>query len=202
MKNILFDLGTVALKGHAADILNKYNIDDKDYNKLLTFFKDTNNLDLGNESLEEKYNRCNFPKEFDTLYKDILINYYKVRDINLDVIDLINKIKENGYTLYVLSDNNKEVYEYFKNNELFKSFDIWVMSCNEKAVKKDGKLFDVLIDKYKVDPKECYFIDDNIINITEAKKRGFNTYLFDEDQDIKFLYNDMKMNGIEVEYEK
>ena len=199
MKNILFDLGAVVLIGHTSDILKKYNIKDEDYNKLLTFFKDTDELDLGDESLEEKYNRCNFPKEFDTLYKDVLIHYYKARDINLDMIALINKLKEKGYNLYVVSDNNKEVYEYCKNNELFKSFDIWVMSCNEKAVKKDGKLFDILIDKYKVNPKDCYFIDDNIINITEAKSRGFNTYLFDEEKDIKFLYNDMKMNGIEVE---
>ena len=120
MKNIIFDLGGVILKDEPITFLKKLNIDDNTYNQLKIFFDDWNKLDLGEESLEDKYNKCNFPIEYDNLYKDKLINYYKYREIDIRLIECINKLKENGYNVYVISDNNKECSLYYKNNPSFK----------------------------------------------------------------------------------
>lgn len=197
IKNIIFDLGNVILKNKSISVLENMNIDTNTYDELKKFFNDWSNLDLGKETILEKYHKCNFPSSYDILYKDILINYYKYRDINTKLIELISKLKNNNYNVYILSDNNIESYNYYKNHELFKNIDGWVISSLYGTCKKDGALFDILLIKYNLNSNECYFIDDNIINIEEAKKHGIKGYLFNED-DIDDLYIDMRKNKINI----
>lgn len=198
IKNIVFDLGGVILKDKPNSILEKLDIDDDIYNELNKFFDNWEKLDLGEETLEEKYNQCNFSKNIEDKYKDFLLNYYKYRDIDMRLIDCINKLKSNGYNIYILSDNNKECFEYYKNQSDFKNIDGWILSCDYHTSKKDGKLFDILIDNFGLNPRECYFIDNNISNIEEAKKHGIKGYLFNAKEDINKLYTDMRNNNINI----
>ena len=198
MKNIIFDLGGVILKNKPNSVLKNLNVDENIYNNLLKFFSDWDKLDLGEETLEDKYNSCNFPKEYDYLYKDTLINYYKYREIDSRLIDCIKKLKINGYKIYILSDNNKECYEYYKNNNIFKDIDGWVLSCEYHTLKSDGKLFDIIIDKYNLNPSECYFVDDKEILVDEAKSHGISGSIFSTNDDINKLYNDMRNNNINI----
>ena len=63
-----------------------------------------------------------------------------------------------------------------------------VFSCDYSTMKKEGKLFEILITKYNLDPKESLFIDDIEINIEKAKEYGLNTYRFKCNEDlIKYL---------------
>ena len=196
IKNIIFDLGGVILKENPISILKNFNIDNSTYNELKNFFDDWEDLDLGNESLEEKYNKCNFPSIYNSIYKDYLVNYYKYREINTEVTKLISKLKENNYNVYILTDNNKKITDYFK--DIIKDIDGWVVSSDYNTLKRDGKLFDILINKYNLDVKESYFIDDNIDNVIEAEKHGIKSYVFDENNNISDLYKDMREKGINI----
>ncbi len=198
IKNIIFDLGGVILKETPISILKNFNIDSTTYNELKRFFDDWDNLDLGNESLEDKYNKCNFPSEYDALYKEYLVNFYKYREVNMEVITLINKLKTNNYNIYILTDNNKTTTEYLKNTSILKEINGWVVSSEYNTLKRDGLLFDILINKYNLDVKESYFIDDNLDNIIEAEKHGIKGYVFDEKGNIIKLYKDMRENGIKI----
>lgn len=198
MKNIIFDLGSVILKDKPISILKKFNLNETEYNELSRFFDDWSNLDYGYQTLEDKLNQCNYSDEILNKYKKILLNYYEYRDINLELVELIKKLKQNNYNIFVLSDNNKQTYEYYLNNELFSNIDGWVLSCEYNTIKKDGKLFEIIIDKYNLNPKECYFIDDRKINIEIANKYGIKGFIFNEKDDINNLYEDMKNNGINI----
>lgn len=195
MKNIIFDLGGVLLKGTPSSFLKKELLNNKEYNMLLSFFDNWENLDLGNESLEDKFLKC----KIDNKYKNILLNYYEKRDINMDLINLSKKLKSNGYKLYILSDNNKESSEYYKSNKLFDSFDGWVISCDYKTVKKDGRLFEIMLEKYNLKPNECFFIDDNTVNVEVAKRYGIKGFVYNENDDITKLYECMIDNEIKLE---
>ena len=185
IKNVIFDLGGVILKGQAAGVLTELNIDEKERNELSRFFDNWEALDRGEMTLEEKYDECNFK---DDKYKDFLINYYKVRDNNDDVIRLINKLKSNGYNIYVLSDNNKEVADHVKKLDVLKNIDGFVISCDYHALKQDGILFEILLNNYNLNSDECYLIDDLVENINTAKKYNIDGYVFDENDDISKLY--------------
>lgn len=198
IKNIIFDLGGVILKETPISILKNFNIDSTTYNELKRFFDDWDDLDLGNESLEDKYNKCNFPSEYDALYKEYLINCYKYREVNMEVMTLINKLKANNYNIYILTDNNKTTTEFLKNTSILKEINGWVVSGEYNTLKRDGLLFDILINKYNLDVKESYFIDDNLDNIIEAEKHGIKGYVFDEKDNIANLYKDMRENEIKI----
>ena len=196
MKNIIFDLGGVILYDTPISVLNEIDIDEKTYNELKRFFDNLDELDIGTESLEDRFNKCDFSDDIKDKYKDFLINYYKYRKIDMDLINLINILKDKKYNIYILSDNNMENYIYYKNSELFSNIDGWVISCEYNVSKKDGKLFEIFINKFHLDPSECYFIDDKISNIEKFKKYGVKGYLYNND--IDNLYMDMKNNGINI----
>ena len=191
MKNIIFDLGGVILKDKPISVLNDIDIDSGIYTELRKFFDNWDDLDLGKKTLLEKYNELNFSSD---LYKDRLVNYFLYRDLNVELLDKMNVLRNNGYKVYVLSDNNVDASRYYKDN--FKDVDGWVMSCDYHTLKRDGLLFDILLDKYNLDPFECYFIDDNEININEAFKHGIKGFVFNND--INLLCEDMKNNGIDI----
>ena len=95
-------------------------------------------------------------------------------------------------------DNNKECFKYYKRNKLFKNIDGWILSCDYNTLKKYRILFDILINKFSLNPYECYFIDDKMSNIVEAAKHGIKGYIFSEKNDISQLYNDMRNNKINI----
>ena len=198
LKNIIFDLGGVILIGKPIDVLDNLNIDKKTYNQLKIFFDDWDKIDLGEESLEYKYKQCNFSKEYDEFYKNKLINYYKWREVDMRLIKCIHQLKKNGYNVYILSDNNKECIEYYKNSSTFKDIDGWSLSCDYHTTKGEGHLFDVFINEFNLNPSECYFIDDELNNIEEAKKHGINGSIFTTSDDIDKLYDEMRNIGINI----
>lgn len=198
MNNIIFDLGGVVLKNTPLDILKKLNITDYEYNELKKFFDDWKLLDLGKMSLEDKFNACNFSLDLFNRYKDILLKYYELRDINNDLIKLMCDLKKNNYNVYILSDNNIECINYYKSKDYFDCVDGWVISCEYATLKCDGVLFDIIVDKYNLKPSECYFVDNSISNISIAKEHGMNGFKYDENDEIDVLYNDMRKNGINI----
>ena len=199
IKNIIFDLGGVILMDKPVSVLKNMDVDKKDYAELLRFFEDWKRLDLGEQTLEEKFDECNFSDDIVCKYRDILVKYYEYRDINMGLIDLINKLKHNNYNVYVLSDNNLGTAEFCSNNHpLFDGIDGWVISCNYHELKWDGKLFQILLNKYQLIPEESYFVDDNPSNMEIAYKYNMKWYIFDENEDISSLYDDMRKNWILV----
>jgi len=196
IKNIIFDLGSVILKGKPISVLDDIDIDEDVYNDLKIFFDNWENLDMGIGSLEDKYNECNFSSDLD-IYKDYLVHYYKYRKINMNLIDMIKKLKNNDYNVYIFSDNNNDFFEFFKNNKLFDIVDGYLFSCEYGTLKRDRRLFEIFIDKFKLESRECYFIDDKEVNIKIGNEYGFKGFVFNEN--IDELYIDMKKNGIRVE---
>ena len=199
MKNIIFDLGGVLLRGEPSSILEKLDLSENDYQELIKFFQDWEKIDLGEETLEHKFFTCHYHKKIENKYKEVLINYYELRDINQDLIEIIKVLKKNHNNVYILSDNNKETYEYYKKHPDFKQIDGWVISCNYHSMKKDEKLFEYLLKEYQLNAKECYFIDNNKDNIKIAKKYGIQGYVFNEKEDLSHLKKDMKEHNISLD---
>lgn len=190
MKNIVFDLGGVILKGKSSSVLDKLNTTKEEYNELINYFNNWEKLDIDECTIEEKFESYNFSNSIKEKYKDILLRYYELRDLNLELLDLIKELKKNN-RVYILSDNNRDASLYYKN--LFKDLDGYIFSYEYKTIKKDGKLFDILLDKYNLNPKDCYFIDDSKENIEVAISKNINGHLYIDNET---LYRYLKDNNI------
>jgi 2-haloacid dehalogenase len=60
-----------------------------------------------------------------------------------------------------------------------------VVSGEEKMVKPDRDIFQVLLERYGLRPEECLFIDDNPDNIEGARRVGLNGIVFAGAEDLR-----------------
>ena len=201
IKNIVFDVGNVIWKGNSKSIANYIKIDnEEDIAKVSTFFEGFRMMDLDEETVEEHYEKWKDNNKIDNdNYKNQLVNYYKNREFNSGIINLINKLKENNYKVYVLSNNNKSAINYLKKCEEVKNIDGWVVSYEYKLVKPDEEFFKVLFNKFNLNPEECFFVDDKEKNINAGKKLGMNGHVLDyENNGVNKLIDDLKLNGVDI----
>lgn len=198
IKNIIFDLGNVILKDSPSIVLK--NLKELDKSCLIIkrkFFDNWNELDLGNETLEEHLNNCELDFPINESIKEILLNYYKYRPFNNEVIELMNNLKNNKYNIFILSNNNKEAYEYLIKLPVFKSVDGWVVSCDYHILKPNKELYIKLFENFNIKPEECFFIDDKETNINVARTLGMKGFTLDiKNQGLDKLIENLKENNI------
>ncbi|MDS1031656.1 HAD family phosphatase [Porphyromonadaceae sp. NP-X] len=90
-------------------------------------------------------------------------------------VKLLKPLKEK-YNLYGLTNWSAETLPLAQAEyDFFDLFDEIVVSGAEKIVKPDPELYRILIDRYRINPQETLFIDDNPENIQTAKQLGFQT---------------------------
>ena len=91
---------------------------------------------------------------------------------------LIADLKKAEYKLYVLSNMALDFIEFLRTKEVYKYFDGEVVSCHEKVVKPDAKIYKILVDRYSLNPAETLFIDDRKLNVEAAESEGMRGYHF------------------------
>ena len=194
MKNIIFDLGGVILKGKASSVLDKLNTTEEEYNTLLKFFDDWYKLDTDFQTIEEKFDSCNFSEEIINKYKDKLLKYYELRELNKELLDLIKELKKNN-KVYILSNYNRVAALYYKSLDGLKDLDGYVFSYEYKLVKPEEELFQIFLDKYNLKKEDCYFIDDTLDNINIAQSIGINAHQFIGNEDLIKYFKDNNIIG-------
>ena len=118
IKNIIFDLGNVLLYGNPVDIVDNLIVSESNKDVIKsTFFSNWEKLDIGKESLVDHFNNCQFSTQIDEDTKEKLINYYKYRPLNNDILNIMKSLKDNNYKIYILSYNNIDTYNYLKEKK-------------------------------------------------------------------------------------
>lgn len=177
---IIFDLSEVYLhgmKGVEEKIEVAFGINVPN-NKLHTG-KETEQFFNG-EITEERFwqkviNRNHWDIDIPTLKHLIRENMTEIEGTR----EIIEKLKENGYRLGLLSVHGKEWIMYcegqFDYRKLFHS----VMYSFEVGISKpDPRAFKLMLEKLHVNPKECLFIDDSLRNIETARQLDMQTVHF------------------------
>jgi len=95
-------------------------------------------------------------------------------------VEILNNIKaSNRFRLYALTNWSAETFPWALDNfDFLQWFEGIVVSGVEKCRKPLPEFFQILFDRYNVNPEEAIFIDDNPENIEGAKALGLNTIAF------------------------
>ena len=87
--------------------------------------------------------------------------------------ELVQRLKNHGYSVYYLSNIPQDVLELFQTRGVLDNFDGGVASCEVHINKPDPRIYQALLDKYSLRASECVFIDDNLANVQAAFALGF-----------------------------
>ena len=91
----------------------------------------------------------------------------------------ISELKSRGYKVYLLSNYSEDHYKYISTH--FKFFgleDGRVISWQEKVLKPDARIYNILLDRYGLKAEECVFLDDTSENIDGAVAVGMKGIVF------------------------
>jgi 2-haloacid dehalogenase len=102
-------------------------------------------------------------------------------------VDILKKIKgSNGYRLYALTNWSAETFPWALDNfEFLHWFEGILVSGEEKTRKPFPEFYQLLFDRYAIDPSRALFIDDNIKNIEGARAIGLPSVHFQNPDQLK-----------------
>ncbi len=97
-----------------------------------------------------------------------------------ETVELLTEIKESKkYKLYALTNWSAETFPWaLENFEFLHWFDGIVVSGVEKSRKPFPEFYQILFDRYQINPAQAIFIDDNFKNVEGALKVGLPTIHF------------------------
>lgn len=186
IKNIIFDIGGIMFDDSTQNISNFLNIDASGLCKKV-YGKSFVDCVLGNQEVSDYIETFKNDSDYETikyiLDKDNLHISYPLMQDNFNYI---SRLKDEGYNLYILSNIAKESYEYVKSTiDLDKVFKGGVYSYQEKLLKPDRKIYELIVNRYNLNKDETMFFDDKQKNVDAACEFGLKGVLFRTIEDIE-----------------
>jgi HAD superfamily hydrolase (TIGR01509 family) len=173
-RNIIFDLGGVLLSGNATEFAQRaFNSRDVPYDIAQALKSDAwKDWDGGLinkrqliEILSKTFDRAHIEK-FIATFLDLK------RPLIQEVVDILKRLKERGFKVYLLSNFSRDSYVFFYPvyRSLFDSFDGVLFSFQCNLIKPASEIYKLLLKTYNLLSEECLFIDDSAINIEGAQQ--------------------------------
>ena len=207
IKNVIFDNGGVIVKYSYNTYLDYFCFVCEVQNKLNSIFltNEWEELSKGNITTEEFLNKMvNLYPDYKKEISEILdyTNLKYLLPVYKETIEFIKLLRKNKIRTYLLTDIVEDTIKYLNEtiNNFECLFDGIVYSNKVHMLKKEGIVFDYIINKFKLNPEETLFIDDTLVNIEQAKKRNILTYRFlnvndiDDIKKLVFNNNDIDCN--------
>lgn len=180
MKHFIFDLGGVVNKQIDRELIKDEIIAPQEKYKDL-YMEKYKEMEIGLYTYEEFIKEVNKylkypnlePEEYKKCYID---NGRKYSGVYQDTIDVIYKLKEMNYKVYLLSNCITINYDELCNNMNISVFDKLFLSYEMQLLKPDSKIYLETIKKINDKPSNMYFFDDKLKNVIVAKECGMNAY--------------------------
>jgi len=178
IKAIIFDFGNVICRFDDNIFLNKLlKYTSKSFEQLNSLIYNSGLIDKyesGGISSDETFEAIKKTCELSILKDEFIEAYTNIFTSVEDTIKLIKKLKRN-YKIGLLSNTNPWDFEInIKQVEIFDLFDAYSLS-HEVGEKKPGKrMYMDILNKLKLKPDECVFIDDIKKYIEVASEIGLH----------------------------
>ena len=108
--------------------------------------------------------------------------------------DILAELKARGVPVYAITNFSADKFELTRKRfDFLNGFDGIIVSGQERLVKPDPAIYRLLTDRYGLEAKDCYFIDDNPDNVEAARSVGMSAHLF---SGAEALRRDLKAIGL------
>lgn len=182
IQNIIFDIGNVLASFRWKDLFKELGFTGDKFDRIAaaTVQHPTmwNEFDRSLMPDEEIIAKCierapEYEQEIRLLFSktELLVEEYTYS------YDWIKSLKEQGYSVYLLSNYGKTSFEAARDHgrlSFLPLVDGGVISYEVKIVKPEPGIYKALLAKYNLVAGECVFLDDRAENITAAEQLGFH----------------------------
>ncbi len=185
IKGIIFDLGGVIVEAGFEFEFYKY-VSDKfgvDEHKLQQISQmEWSNLEKGRETNQQFWQKVtkklsiglDAGQELAELWVEFYKRYARKKE---DTISLIEKLHKN-YKLGIISNTQPEHIEINRGQDLFKYFDIILLSYELGVRKPEREIFELASKKLQIPLANLLFVDDNVRWVGAARRHGLKAILF------------------------
>lgn len=202
IQNIVFDMGNVVIRFDPKYFTDREGILDPEDRKLvmneLFLSVEWAQMDAGTltEETAEPLILPRFPERLRSKVRNLLYNWAYPRDMIPGMEDLIRRLKEAGYHIYLLSNASAAQHDYWPRFSVSQYFDGKLISCDVKTVKPNPEIYRLFTEKFSLKPEECLFIDDTTANVAAAIACGWKGIVFHGEADE--LEQKMRESGIRI----
>ncbi len=130
------------------------------------------------EVLQEVLKVADEPKKLAEIFFNSALEL-KYNFLYSETLELIDKLKQKGYKVYLLSNMCKEVVEVLSSIINYNKFDDCVFSCDVGLRKPELAFYEFALKKWGIRPQKSLFIDDSMKNLLPFEKLGGAIYQFD-----------------------
>lgn len=197
-KNIIFDIGNVLLNFNPMKYLKDKGLEDRSEHIYKEIFLSKEWLSLDRGTITQKdaveiYVSRN--KDYEKDIRLVFDGWYNILTPIEETVEILKSLKNNGYNLYYLSNFHHLAFEHIlKEYDFFKLFDGGVVSYEEKLLKPEKEIYEVLIERYKLNTKESIFVDDTKVNIESAEDLKIRGIVFESPNQFKESLKKLKLN--------
>lgn len=181
-KIYVFDLGNVIVVPMNTKLLYDKLECQVSYEEFLDFFKNDRSVIDAHAGLISDDEHISKLLEFSGSKKDIE-EYKKIfcgpirNSLYEDTVQIIDNLKKKGYKVCLLSNLRKIDFEWFKTIYDISKFDELFLSYEMHINKPNLEIYNKMINKLGVLPKQIYFFDDSKTNVEAAKECGIQAFL-------------------------
>lgn len=187
IRNIVFDMGQVLIRFSPDHFMDREGIQDPEERKIvmneLFLSVEWAQMDLGTLT-EESAEKAILPRIPDGLRektRHLLLHWADDREMIDGMEELVGRLKEAGYGLYLLSNASTAQHQYWPRFPVSRLFDGKLISCDHHIVKPNPEIYRRLTETFGLRPEECLFIDDAPANVAAALGCGWDGIVFHGD---------------------
>lgn len=182
IRNLIFDLGNVLISFIPSEFLRRKQYPESKINTILSDIfsgKEWIMLDNGDISTNEAICSISARSSLNRAETELIFNLRKeiLYPIN-ENIKMLPALKKEGFKLFYLSNFPLDLFDEVKNDYFFfRYFDGGLISAEARLSKPDIRFFNLIIERYGLNPEETLFIDDLPANVEAASLTGMKGYV-------------------------
>ncbi|RMG73324.1 MAG: HAD family phosphatase [Bacteroidetes bacterium] len=95
-------------------------------------------------------------------------------------VELLETLRDSGqYRLYALTNWSGETFPIARQHyDFLNIFEGIVVSGDEKVAKPEARIYEILLERYQIDPSRTIYIDDSLPNVEGAQAAGMEAIHF------------------------
>jgi len=182
--SVIFDIGMVLVNFCWQDMLKELGFKGETFEKVADatmrnpLWQDFDRGTWPTDELIRRFvsNAPEYKNEIETVFQ----NMDKIVTLYDYSMDWIRQLKADGYRVYILSNIPELVHLDNLDDKLrfLKEVDGAVLSYQEKLLKPERRIYEVLCERYGITPEQAVFFDDKLENVEAAREFGLNAIQF------------------------